>query len=148
MIRAGLAVLLAGLAAGCSLGGDEPESPSASSSFVTDLIRLGQERTFGRVGLSPTNGETRVIVEIHESAPRQLSPHITTGKCELLGGGVVYVLEAFRDLVSETVVDVDLDTLRRMGYVVIIGHPRFGPIGGLCADLAKSQPPSATPTLD
>ena len=89
MIRAGLAVLLAVLAAGCSLGDDEPESPTASSSFVTDLIRRGQERTFGRVGLSPANGVTRVIVEVNESAPRQLSPHITTGNCDLFGGGFI-----------------------------------------------------------
>lgn len=150
-MRTALAVVLVSVAAaGCSLRGKdgEPESATASSAFVADLIRLGQERTFGRVGLTAVQGRTRVVVEVDEASAARTAPHITTGNCDVLGSGVVYVLRPFRDRVSETLVDVGLAPLRRMGYVVLVGDPRFGPGGGLCGDLARSQPPGATPTFD
>jgi hypothetical protein len=144
----GVFLVLVATVAGCSWDGDEePESATASSSFVTELVRLGREETFGRVGLSAVGGTTRIVVEVAEVQPRE-PPHVTTGNCDVLGGGVVYELDPFRDRVSETVVDIELTPLRRMGYVVIVGVRRFGPVGGLCADLAKSQPPSATPTFE
>jgi hypothetical protein len=151
MNRALGALLVAVALAGCSLaGGDEPESATASAQFVTDLIRLGQDESFGQVGLTAVRRSTRVVVELEEeeSTTARLAPHITTGNCDVLGSGVVYALNAFRDRVSETVVDIELEPLRRMGYVVLVGDPRFGPTGGVCGDLAKAQPPSAAPTFD
>jgi hypothetical protein len=144
----GIAALLVALAAGCTVGGDdEPESATAASAFVTELVRLGQEKTFGTVGVSPDSGKTRVVVEVAEDPPAE-APHITTGNCDTLGSGVVYQLAPFGGRVSETVVDVDLDQLRRAGYVVLVGDPRFGPTGGMCGDLAQAHPPGAAPTFD
>jgi hypothetical protein len=40
-----------------------------------------------------------------------------------------------------------LAPLRRMGYVVLVNAAKYGR-GGLCADLAQAQPPTATQTFD
>jgi hypothetical protein len=141
-----LAVLISLTVAGCSLGEDEPESAVAASQFVTELVRLGSDDEHGRVGLSAVGDKTRVVVEMSEPPlnPREVEIH--SGNCDVLGTAV-YALQPLEDGVSTTVVDIGLESLRRMGYTVMVPDASGRP-GGLCGDLAQAQPPSAAPTFD
>jgi hypothetical protein len=147
-MRGALCVLFVGLAlAGCSLGGDGDEkSATASAQFVTELVRPGTEEQHGSVGLSDAGGKTRVVVEVLHPSGRQVA-EIRTGNCDVLGAGVAYVLAPFEAGVSTTTVDVGLNALRKMGYLVTVREGSSGP-GGLCGDLAKSHSPSAAPSYE
>lgn len=142
-----LAVLVVSVTiAGCSLDEDKPESAVAGSQFITELIRLGGDDPYGRVGLSAVGNKTRVVVEVSEPPRDQREAEIDSGNCDVLGT-TVYALQPLRDGLSTTVVDIRLDALRRMGYTVMVPDASGGP-GGLCGDLARAQPASAAPTFD
>jgi hypothetical protein len=110
--------------AGCSLGEDEPETAVAGSQFVTELIRLGSDDAYGRVGLSAVGDKTRVVVEVSEPTG-QREAEIHDGNCDVLGTAV-YGLEPLRQGVSTTVLDIGLGPLRRMGYAVIVPDAQVG----------------------
>jgi hypothetical protein len=139
------AVLLA--LSGCMFGGGEKESAAASADFVTGLIKLGREdEQHGVVGLERAGQKTRVLIEVFEPERPLLEAEIQSGNCDVLGS-VVYPLNAVRDGVSETIVNVALGHLRRAGYLVMVGAPG-AQLGGLCGDLYRSRPPDAAPTFD
>jgi hypothetical protein len=141
------AVLIVSIAlAGCSLGEDKPESAVAASQFVTELVRLGSDEEHGGVGLSSVGDKTRVVVEVSGPPTDPGEVEILSGNCDVLGTAV-YALQPLEDGVSTTVVDIGLRSLRRMGYAVMV-FDASGMPGGLCGDLAQSQPPSSAPTFD
>jgi hypothetical protein len=142
------ALILVFAVSGCSLGGDdEPESAVASSQFVTELIRLGREGERGRVGISSAGSKTTIVVEVSDPAEERLDAEVRRGNCDVMDGATAYALQPVTAGVSKTVVDVPLSHLRQTGYLVLVGIPSSH-VGGLCADLARAQPPSAAPTFD
>jgi hypothetical protein len=142
-----VALLTTLLLQGCAFGSDGEPDEIAKSDFVVGLIRLGGDREYGRVGLDRIgNAKTRVLIDVAEQAATRLLAEIHTGNCDVLGVAV-YRLSPVRDGASETTVNVAVDELRRAGYTVMIRKSDEG-VGGLCGDLAKSQPPSAAPTFD
>jgi hypothetical protein len=148
-VRTCTAVLALCLLAGCSIGGDDDERRATDASqFVADLTRQDQEEgEFGSVGLSAAGTMSRVIVEVLDPPPVSQEVEIRSGNCQVVGSAVTYRLAPLDNGISETVVNVPLRTLRRMGYLVMV-RDSGAPIGGLCADLAQAQPPSAAPTFD
>jgi hypothetical protein len=129
----------------CALGGDDDQA-SLDADFVTELVRLGSDRSEGTVGLrAEPGGKTRVEILLLEPATGQ-RVEIGGGTCELRQGGAVYVMPQLDEGRSQRVVDVPVRELRRAGYHVLV-HDAAG-IGGVCGDFASSRPPDAAPTFE
>jgi hypothetical protein len=130
----------------CGLWDSQKDTSQArSAEFVVDLIPLGGEEPGGVVGLTRgPEGKTLIAVEVTVPAGSQVA-EVGSGNCDVLGTSV-YGLNPLLDGRSETTVDAPLRELRRAGYYVLVSDPGHGP-GGLCGDLARSQPPSAAPTF-
>jgi hypothetical protein len=145
-MRVAVALALTLVLPGCGLWhSDEKTSVAQQADFVADLIPLGKAEPAGVVGLSSGHaGKTVVLIEVATRADSQVA-EIGSGNCDVLGTAV-YGLNPLRDGRSETTVNAPIRELRRGGYYVLVSGAGGGP-GGLCGDLARSQPPSAAPTF-
>jgi hypothetical protein len=141
-----LAVLSLLLAlSGCSLGNDDDEEVKVDAEFVVDLVRLGSDRTTGKVGLSnEPDGKTLVEIALMEPASGQRA-EIRRGNCDVRSTDVTYTLPPLVAGRSQRILDLPLRDLRRAGYHVFVQDAEG--IEGVCGDLARSQPPD-TPTFE
>lgn len=91
------------------------EQTSQEQSENSMTITLGAQNDSGESGtatLSETDGKTKVVVDVGNAPSGVPQPaHIHTGACPT-PGGIVYPLTNLIDGTSETVLDVDLATLK------------------------------------
>jgi hypothetical protein len=147
-----LALTAVALLSGCDLGGEDEESALHDAQFVASFDDAATEESdsgLGGVGLAAQGAKTLVTIELEAPrAPRQQA-EIRQGNCQVVGGGVAYALRQVDDGTSETVVDAPIGELRRRGYLVIVHDTAADrQIRGICADLAKAQPPDAAPAFE
>jgi hypothetical protein len=150
-MRVLLAVALALAASGCSLGGNDDQTTPKGDFVVRldDRSTTEPESDLGAVALTARNGKTIVTIDVSSPGAARQQAEIRRGNCDSIDFAVTYQLEPLVDGKSETVVDARLALLRRGGYLVLVHDvPAETRLGGVCADLAKAQPPDAAPTFD
>jgi len=144
-----LAVLLAGVAAGCGGGGDDSGTTTSGGGKPRSVLVQLQEQNFsgeaGDATLTAQGEKTRVVIDLASFAANAQPAHIHEGTCAHLSFQPAFPLNDVKAGKSTTVVGVPLTTLLNGKYAINLHRSaKKMKVYVACGDITTNSAPAQT----